>query len=50
MRVALYIFCWLAVFIGGFGMLLSMNTNDVIIGGFLYTPALLSLVYLATHK
>lgn len=50
MKIALYIICWLAVVIGGIGTLMSMNLNDAIVGGILYIPALLSLVYLATHK
>lgn len=50
MKIALYILCWFAVIIGGIGTLLSTNLNDALIGGILYIPALLSLVYLATHK
>ena len=50
MKIALYIVCWLAVFIGGLGTMFSTNINDAIVGGIIYIPALLSLTYLATHK
>ena len=50
MKIALCILCWLAVIIGGLGAISSTNLDDAIAGGVLYVPALLSLVYLATHK
>lgn len=50
MKIALYIICWLAVIFGGLGTLMATHLNDAIVGGVLYIPALLSLVYLVTHK
>lgn len=50
MKIALYIVCWFAVIVGLIVMLESTNLNDAIVAGILYVPALVSLVYLATHK
>lgn len=50
MKIALYIVCWFAVIIGGIGTTFSTHLNEALVGGILYIPALLSLVYLTTHK
>jgi len=50
MKIALYIVCWFAIIVGIIGALISANLGDAIIGVILFTSALLSLVYLATHK